>query len=75
MNVEIVGALVLLLTLVVLCVRFVTPSRRRRTPAPSSISFEDQRLLPFLSLTRGQWLALTDHQRATLREQAYRGMF
>lgn len=49
--------------------------RRRREPAPAVVSPEDQRLLPVLKLTGGQWLSLTHSQRANLREQAYRKMY
>lgn len=75
MGIEIVGALVIVLALVVLAARLMVPGhgRRRRTAADPQISPEDRRLLPFLSMTSGQWLSLTNSQRADLREQAYRG--
>lgn len=76
MNVEIIGALTVMAIAAMVLVATLFGAHRHRpgSPASPALSASDQRLLPYMRLTPAQWLALTDLQRASLRERAYRAM-
>ncbi len=76
MSVEIIGALTVMAIAAMVLVATLFGIQRQRSSIPASpvLSASDQRLLPYLRLTPAQWLALTDFQRANLRERAHRSM-
>lgn len=76
MNVEMIGALVIMAVaaMVIVGTLFAASRQQSSVPAPPVLSAADQRLLAYFKLTQGQWLSLTDFQRAALRERAHRTM-
>jgi hypothetical protein len=76
MSMELTAVLmvVTVLALVVGAAGLIGSRRPRRAAPPTVLSVEDRRILAVLRLSPGQWLSLTDQQRAGLREKAFRSM-
>jgi hypothetical protein len=76
MSMELIAVLIVVtvLALVVGAAGLSRLRRPRRVAPPTVLSVEDRRILAALRLSPGQWLSLTNQQRASLREKAFRSM-